>query len=215
MRRTSAASGPMTPAAVTDPEFMMCRDSAGGNKTIDDFLKVVDELERSQYDGPVGQPEPGPEDQEPDARGREEFDEPLDLRRSESEQTRELHVPGEEPQPKLVRVSSSLVVYEPSPRVPVKSERNTRDRWTARSATDPNPVCCRTVRRQLHRKAASDRVWKVMISRSRRWTQTASRVLRGARWKDVLFESPRTSPQERPAKQRKNKETVVTESTGR
>ena len=50
--------------AMTNPEFMMYRDSAGGDKTIDDFMKVVDELKKSKYEDFVGQPEPRSEDQE-------------------------------------------------------------------------------------------------------------------------------------------------------
>ena len=33
-----------------NPEFMMFRDGAEGCRTIDDFLQVVDELERGQYE---------------------------------------------------------------------------------------------------------------------------------------------------------------------
>ena len=33
-----------------NPKFMMYRDGAEGCRTIDDFLKVVDELERGQYE---------------------------------------------------------------------------------------------------------------------------------------------------------------------
>ena len=46
--------------AMTNPEFMMYRDSAGCDKTIDDYLKVVDELEKGQYDDLVGQPRTRP-----------------------------------------------------------------------------------------------------------------------------------------------------------
>ena len=38
-----------------NPEFMMYRDGAEGCRTIDDFLKVVGELERGQYEELVDQ----------------------------------------------------------------------------------------------------------------------------------------------------------------
>ena len=63
----------------------------------------------------MGQPEPGPEDQEPDAGGKMELDEPLDLRCSEAELQRELRVPGQEPQQKPVRVLPPPVVPEARP----------------------------------------------------------------------------------------------------
>ena len=71
-----------------NPEFMMYRDGAEGCRTIDDFLQVVDELERGQYEELVD-PNHDPEDQKPDAGGIQ-YDEPLDLRRSASELQREL-----------------------------------------------------------------------------------------------------------------------------
>ena len=43
--------------AMTNPQFVVYRNSAGGDRTIEDFLKVVDELEMGQYQDLVGQPE--------------------------------------------------------------------------------------------------------------------------------------------------------------
>ena len=45
-------------------EFLEYRISTGCEKSVDDFLKVVDELAKGQYEDLVGQGEPGPEDLE-------------------------------------------------------------------------------------------------------------------------------------------------------
>ena len=51
-------------------EHLRAMTNPGGDKTIDDLLKVVDELEKGQSEDLVGQRDPGPEDQEPDAGGK-------------------------------------------------------------------------------------------------------------------------------------------------
>ena len=56
-------------------EFLEYRVSAGAERSVADFLKVIDELSKGQFEDLVGQGDPGLEDPAPEEAGaRPEFD---------------------------------------------------------------------------------------------------------------------------------------------